>query len=285
MNCNVSTSGELSGVVMAFDENYAKHGGCTVLSLIELARQDFKKLYVVSVDLSDSTKRFLLAATARFDTTIEFIELSTEDILRAGLSLQTDGRVEVDYVTPATYARLFLDRLLPEAGGRYLYLDADTIVTGRLNELANARLEYGLGAVADPGIPTLLDPEGLQCPELVQNVVDGPYFNAGVLLIDLDVLRANRFFSRARRYARNARGRMLLYDQEALNAAANGRYDEIGCCWNYMTHGDRGVTIDLTAVRIRHFCSHVKPWDDPAYDQDSILYTERESKLDEWGWH
>lgn len=281
------TVGEMSldGVVMAFDEAYAKHGACTICSLLDVSAEDFGTLTVVSVGLGNNTKRKISYIASRYGKSVDYVELSEEAIEREGLSLETYGEVEVDYVTPATYARLLLDKLLVPTDGRYLYLDADTIVTGRVTKLAEVELPWGIGAVNDPGVLSLLDREGIQCPELLPGLANGPYFNAGVLLFDLNTLRSTGFFGRARTYARKARGRMLLYDQEALNAAAMGRYTEIGEKWNYMTHGaaehtNRGER----DVSIRHFCSHTKPWDDSAYDDDAYLYTERADELRAWGW-
>src|ERR1700754_1405959 len=97
-------------------------------------------------------------------------------------------------------------------------MDVDTLVLGDLGELFT--LDLGgrvLAAAIEPSDPTLGSPRGLEHHAEVGLPPDLPYFNAGVLVIDLDRWRADEVGVRAVEHVRRwAPDRM---DQDALNVA------------------------------------------------------------------
>jgi lipopolysaccharide biosynthesis glycosyltransferase len=87
------------------------------------------------------------------------------------------------------------------------------------------------------------------------------YFNAGVLLIDLPLWRAERVSERALEYlARNPSS--PICDQDALNVACDGRWTPLDPRWNFQDHYDK-VFADMEAEQlpgIVHFVTTLKPW-------------------------
>jgi lipopolysaccharide biosynthesis glycosyltransferase len=86
--------------------------------------------------------------------------------------------------------------------------------------------------------------------------IAAPYFNSGVMVIDLRVIRAERIFADALRYALDHPERCEFVDQDPLNAVLDGRWQVLDWRWNALTQ-----IRDLMPKEpfIRHFARY-KPW-------------------------
>src|SRR5262249_44225277 len=103
-------------------------------------------------------------------------------------SLIGDGKIFM-HVTTTVNSKLFIVELLPPDVHRVLYLDCDIIVRGDVEGLWNYDLyDSVVGAVEDPN---------MHYKEKLGLLPGQPYFNAGVLLVDLDRWRAGRVGPRA----------------------------------------------------------------------------------------
>lgn len=169
----------------------------------------------------------------------------------------------------ATYARLRVGELFPSAN-RILYLDADTLLlsaTGYLEALALPK-ECAVAACLEPYTPTfeshngVLDHATLGWPGLT------PYFNAGVLLIDVTRWNSLNIKARATEYLRRQDVRITLFDQEALNVSLASHWYALPQEWNvskyWTVEGPKRWSKILAGARIVHFLSAEKPWIDPA---------------------
>jgi lipopolysaccharide biosynthesis glycosyltransferase len=165
----------------------------------------------------------------------------------------------------ATYARLLLDELV--TADRFLYLDADTLLVAPLEPLFEVQLQARpLAAVREMYTPTVSAANGVLDWHALGLPGDTPYFNAGVMLIDLDRWRALDVGGTAISYLQEPARRVTLYDQEALNVALGGNWLELPPYWNvsrYWYKAERRVaphTDILARARIHHFLSEDKPW-------------------------
>ena len=104
---------------------------------------------------------------------------------------------------------------------------------------------------------------------LTENICSIPlgYFNAGVLLIDLDKVRAERLFSKAKDFLE--REDPPLADQDALNWALWGRWHPLDIAWNLQHPVVKRVVEpgappevweSVCGTRIVHYTTHQKPW-------------------------
>jgi lipopolysaccharide biosynthesis glycosyltransferase len=186
-----------------------------------------------------------------------------------------------DHLTVETYYRLFLEMAFDETVKRVVYLDADLVVLGDLSQLAAIDLggktagavldmhvhRWGKGGVALRGEAT----------------DDRPYFNSGVLVIDLDAWRTRQVRQRALDFLCTNRDRILYWDQDALNAVLADDWLELDPRWNRMNHyweqrreGTlpflRETIASLHDPFIVHFARPTKPWhrfghpDRPVFD-------------------
>lgn len=174
----------------------------------------------------------------------------------------------IDRFGRIVWMRFLLPQLLPDLE-RVLYLDADTFVTGSLEDLWHTELgDAPLAAVANVVEPALK-------PHVAQLGIDDPgtFFNSGVLLLNLDVMRAERSYEALVRAVDHHRDHLVWPDQDALNIAFAGRWRPLHPRWNAQNSfwawpdwaGDVfGPTLEEAREdpAIRHFegPSMCKPW-------------------------
>ena len=141
-----------------------------------------------------------------------------------------DGFLSTDiaYISKATYARLYLPRLLADRD-RCIYLDSDLLVDADLSELFALDLQgRPAAAVGDTGHPTVGD-YGIDALLPAGTDLRSRAFNAGVLLLDLARLRTMPCFQHPETLAGR---KVLCADQALLNLAFSGNWLELPERWN-----------------------------------------------------
>lgn len=134
--------------------------------------------------------------------------------------------------TMAPNAKAFLDKILPEYVERVLFLDADTLVMGSIEELQN--LDMGgaaLGAVPQNG-PTA----SLRKGDFKLYSGSNIYFNSGVLLYDLALWRREDCYSMIIDILQKKK-HLYSPDQTLLNNAIPARLQyQLPLKYNHLTH-------------------------------------------------
>jgi lipopolysaccharide biosynthesis glycosyltransferase len=201
-------------------EPYVRHCAVMLRSLLQHARDGSLQIEYLHGDDTSSYGRRLIARMVEMEgAEIRFRRVP--DALVKGFPVK-------GFTRKATWYRVLLDELLPESR-RVLYLDVDLMVCGSLAELWSTDLQDNLvGAVTN--VPELHERAYVERPELGGD----PYFNAGVLLLDLDGIRREGAGERLRRLAREEGGRLRWRDQDALNEVLHDRRGELHPRWNCM---------------------------------------------------
>ncbi len=115
------------------------------------------------------------------------------------------------YITLATYYRLLIPSLLPEEIHKVIYLDGDMIVRRPLDKLWNTDIEkYAVGVVTD------MEEDKHDYKRLGYDKSFG-YFNAGMLLINLDYWREHKLEDVFFKLIAEEPERIILHDQDVLN--------------------------------------------------------------------
>ena len=117
---------------------------------------------------------------------------------------------------------------------RAIYMDADMVVTEDLSPLWEKLLVSSVGAVLDAHIVWMASPsmwrpwkeEGLEPLT--------PYLNTGLMLIDLDLWRADKLTERTLEYLEKYE--LPCVDQDALNLALRGVFDQLHPRYNSMPY-------------------------------------------------
>lgn len=161
---------------------------------------------------------------------------------RLGLRLELRRTARVDgglpvsnRITRATYLRLQIGDVFPDEP-RVLYLDADMVVLKDLRPLLT-RPGNGLplAAVLDPTDVMLKYADAMPGWRDLGLPGDREYFNAGLMLLDLDVCESSRLFERAHEFLLKYPECARYHDQDALNWAAEDRWTRLEAEWNVFT--------------------------------------------------
>jgi lipopolysaccharide biosynthesis glycosyltransferase len=188
------------------------------------------------------------------------------------------------FTRKATWYRIFAPELLTEVD-RVLYLDADLIVLDSLTPLW--KLDMGESLVG--AVTNVFEPRYMDRPSHLGMSDPAMYFNAGVLLMNLGLMRERGSSAELYEYAREHAGQLLWRDQDALNAVLSPHRLSLHPRWNCMNSvmlfpwsndvfGATAVAEARSHPAIRHFegPSINKPWhylSDP--DQRKLYYRHR----------
>jgi len=171
-----------------------------------------------------------------------------------------------NHVTVAMWYRIFLPALLPDVQ-RVLYVDADTLAMDDVGPLWRTDLDGNtLGAVTN-----VFEPWDAGYPRKLG--LSRPYFNSGVLLLDLERMRATGAADEVHRYGLEHHSELTWPDQDALNIVLGDERVALDPRWNCMNSlfvfedaddvfGAEVVAEARTRPGVRHFegPSVNKPW-------------------------
>lgn len=197
------------------------------------------------------------------------------------------------WLSSAALVRLLIPELLPPAVETVLYLDCDVVVDEDLAELWDTDLaDKSLGAVRDT-IGWVSNPDGGVSNYRELGIpADTPYFNSGVLLINVSKWRKNQTSERLLEYLWHHQAIIRYEDQEVLNAVLYDDWIELDFRWNWQIIW-RGVRLgthkmawvpERARKSIVHFITAEKPWL-PGCDYDEKEYFFKYVDRTEWsGW-
>ena len=236
-------------IFFAIDDQYIPFLAVALKSLIENANKDYK--YLIKV-LHTNVQEDHMKQIKKYEdenVSIEFVNLSYY-IERIQDKLYTR-----DYYTNTTYFRLCLPELYPQYD-KVLYLDSDIIVLGDISELYNTDMGTNLVAAAPDDI-IQYNKVFQDYAELVVGVAKYQnYFNAGVLLMNLDELRKFNFHEKFL-YLLGTLKFSVAQDQDYLNRLCKGKVTLISHDWDVMPYvNDETKPED---IRLIHYNFAYKP--------------------------
>lgn len=249
----MSAASEEIVVALGFDARYAAHAAATIASAARATRTPLRFL-LLHAGVDSATQALVERAAPQ--SRCDWIEVGEDDV---------PPFADRSHFTRATLFRLGLERLAPPACRRLIYLDCDLVVVEDLAPLWRTDLGgRALGAVADENVDAL---------EFAGRwrLAPGPgYFNAGVLLIDLEAVRRTGLFSSAIAFLAANGAALPWNDQDALNWACWGGWLPLATSWNVQR--STAIAGRAGAPRVVHFTGAEKPWIRGAYHPWSWLY-------------
>lgn len=262
------------------DSNYLRHCAVTLVSLFENNPSETFFVHVITDKLSKDEQSTLVLLCERYQSHIAFYPPGLE-LLKSFKIKKFNKRI-----TMATYYRCLLSDILPYDVHRVLYLDCDIVVRGNIRPLYDTLLEdVGVAAVEDVGCREAQRYDVLSYPMALS------YFNAGVLLVNLDYWRAHRIPSACAAYFLAYPERILFNDQDLLNSVLCRDKKFVGLTWNMQDGFYRNSPAfskgwrkahaeELRSPIILHYTNR-KPWD---YDSQHPLRDEYFRYLDLTPW-
>ncbi len=185
-------------ILYVFDDNYAPYAGISITSLLENNKRNSIRIFCVGTEVSSENRKKIDSTVQKSGQLIEWIDPA--ESIRHIESHNTGSW----HGSKATWMKVFCLWELPKEIDRILYIDSDTIVTGDLQEIAKIDIEGApVAMVLDSSAILSKRDLGLE-----------KYYNAGVILFNLDFWRdegfKERFFShlknRPKRYRDNEQG-------------------------------------------------------------------------------
>jgi lipopolysaccharide biosynthesis glycosyltransferase len=252
-------------IAFGVDRNFCPHLAATIASIVQHTPDRALTFFILhsGVEAALRERVEVVAPGARF----LWLEVTDGDVPEFA-----DNR----HFTRATLFRLGLERLAPADCRRVLYLDSDLTVLGDVRHLYRMDLK---GEPLAAAVDAFIDPVAFAARwELAQG---SEYFNAGVLVIDLERVRAERLFSKAAAFM--ARHNPPFNDQDALNWACWGRWTRFDVTWNAQRHMaipsliaglSQDKRLNGRPPQVIHFTGPEKPWIAGVYHPWSWLYWE-----------
>lgn len=227
--------------------DYARHLGATLISVLRNSKERWD-VYIVYKNLSEKSKKNIEIICKDYGTKVIFIEIEERNLKDFKIGAGT----HLDIIV---FARLFVPEILKNIK-KAIYLDCDVIVQKPLEELYNMDLK-------NKSIGVILDGKKDQISSLkrLNLSLERTYFNAGVMLMDLEKIRANGKFNRTIDYCLNPDRELQLNEQDGLNIIFENDYEIAPTIWNY-THGNSEENnFYIDEIGIIHYTGSIKPWD------------------------
>jgi len=222
------------------------HPLCVALVSILENNADMQFMFhIISQDLSDKSKNKISKLKTRYKN-FDF-EVTVPDMARfSGL------KSTIEHISVETFFRYAIADMYPNMS-QALYLDADLVCNGKLNELFNVDLKgfYAAG-VRDPN---------LDSDRYKRLLIGEPmYINTGVLFLNLDAMRRDEMGKKMIALSHELAGRIEYQDQDVINVAFAGKIKEIPIKYNFARGYQFYNESELKYASIIHYTGHRKPW-------------------------
>lgn len=230
--------------IYASDDNYV---GLTAISAVSLLKHNpGAHIHLLGCNLKQKSIDLVRSRVERHGGTFAYLDASP-----AINRLKAIGATS--YVSYAVYARIFIPELMPTETGKVLYLDCDTLIVDSLDELFATNLYKHPLALA----PDVIHPLYKKVISLPQ---DRPYYNTGVLLMDLAAWRAAKCSERLAAELLHPHGMNPLGDQDIIVRVLNDEIVPLDYRWNFLS---QYILLRRTKKpAIHHFSGNTlgRPW-------------------------
>ncbi|VEJ09489.1 glycosyltransferase family 8 protein [Actinobacillus delphinicola] len=255
------------------DENYVPYLSVVALSIIKNHPEESVHFYVLSLNISQSSQKYLKAFCQKQGSEITFIEIDPQQFENLPKT--------ISYISPVTYARLFAVDYLPIDLDRILYMDIDLIVNANLSSFYY--IDFGANALAV--VPDILFNIGnKEYKTTIGLSSKDVYFNAGVMLLNLEIWRTRNLKEDISDFITKFPN-FTCQDQDILNYIFNDSKICVDARYNFQTDTRKcvtkwdkvkvflGNTNCSMPIAIYHSTGHVKPWMPEAVSLGATIFS------------
>ena len=239
----------------------------TLVAIASLVRnkapESIYRIYVLGRGISPENRLLFTDGFREPGVTVSVIEPPVEDAYEG----VTSGNV---HVSAAALYKFSLPEIFQELD-RLLYLDGDILVEKDLSELWNTELSGYYAAAVKDYRAVVSDPNPLEYLSLKEPC----YFNSGVMLLNLALLRQDGVKEKLIDYRLHGKNRFM--DQDTLNVVFSGkvrclplRFNAMYSTVTFFSMEEMGAFYGAPAYKsmdelcedavIVHLCSPTKPW-------------------------
>lgn len=250
-------------VLFSIDARYYHQLRAVLSALASHHEHDPLDVHVLHLDLEQSSIDTIHRDFGRPNLTLSFYQFNPP--LNADELLYSTGHIK----SLSTFSRVFMADILPASVDKVLYLDCDILIRGNLSELWNQSFD-GNAVIAARDVSCEVEFYTIaDCPEMAGRATS-PYFNAGVLLVDVRRFRELKIKDTCLDFIRRYGSKLKCYDQDVLNMALTGQWKQMPWTWNYLAplaflgnsrlHRSVALPAEYADPKIVHFIYKFKPW-------------------------
>jgi lipopolysaccharide biosynthesis glycosyltransferase len=269
-------------ILLTFDTGYAPHAATVMESIIQNCAEKLE-FAVIYYDLTSEVQEVMSNHFENKVKNLTFYKVD-ETVLKQTLK---NTKTASHLHGFNTFLRIFAPLLLPTEDKHIIYLDCDVIVLDDIRKMGqNADLSRPICAVKEydpqyklkdlgklenvnrPSIdPFIFDAYWYRSYKYLKMDHDVAYFNAGVMIINLDYWRKNNISEKLTQFL-TEKPNLFSADQDALNSVLNGNFGILEQKWNDLSK-ICGVMNNYTTEQkilaynnpsIVHFGGSIKPW-------------------------
>lgn len=232
---------------MATDNNYLQHLGVVLISVLENSQSpELIDITVLDGGISEKNKDLLHTIVHEYGSNLTIKNV----VLQNPEKFIVNGHISI-----AAYYRILLPEFFDDHVKKVIYLDCDVIVNSDIKKLYDIDLENNvIGAVA----------ERLNSRMVSFGYPDNPYFNSGVLVIDLKKWISENITQKTLDFIFQNPDKLIYWDQDALNVCLIDKWLPLDYHWNYQREHaifeKAWKNKNTTLPHIVHFSNNVKPW-------------------------
>lgn len=257
-------------IVCCTDNNYTQHCGVMLCSLLENNKDNCFCIHILHAGLNnDNQKKLCSIVVESYHSEVRFHLIDEKKFSHIKLPQNTSLSI-------ATYYRFILSSLLPTEIKSVLYLDCDLVVLRSVSDLFNLDMDnYALAAVEDYCIVN--DHHRMQLGLSYQS----PYFNGGVLFINLEYWRKHSVENKLFQYIDSCKID-YFQDQDALNYVFKNKWLQLSPIWNKINmQAIKGSVFKYpldkkeyyqNPIIIHYAWGAIKPWLNIHYLPNAVFY-------------
>lgn len=217
-------------IAFCTDTNYVMPTGVAMISICENNQEEEITFNLVITDEGSSADEVetkvqpLLDIASKYGKHAQTYSLKKEQLS----AFECHG---AGYISTTAFARIFLPDLLSQEISKVLYLDCDIACNGSLKDLWEPEMP------ADCPIGAVVDLHGNSAMRHYPMHLESqyPYFNSGVLLMNLECWRKNKLIEKVVECATENSTRFPMLDQDSLNSAFRGHILPLSVTYNFQT--------------------------------------------------
>ncbi len=230
------------------NNNAARTAGVSIVSICENNKDKKFVFHLLCNDITTENIDKFASIAKKYEVNINMYFLDIKKPIWSKLSTNSN-------IPLPTWYRMFFPYIITDCN-HLLYLDTDVICINDISDIFSLRLGKNIVAV----IPDVEPMQSKRTKAL--NLVEYKYFNAGVMLIDLQNWSEHDIGNKLFTVVDEEKDSLLALDQDALNIVfskephiyMDQKYNSIEL-WK-----DKDAKEKLNGIKLIHFASHPKPW-------------------------
>ncbi|MBR4641815.1 MAG: hypothetical protein IKO74_03720 [Selenomonadaceae bacterium] len=234
---------------------YAKFAGTSMFSLFDNTKLEVTVHLLHDDTLTQENRDKFSYIAGRYNQRVKFYNLSERCPEKIAEIVKLVPEVEKAAVTIGAFYKLLIPQVLPANIKKAVFIDPDTIVNLDINELWQIELgDKILGGVPEVSNGANPNKTFLLCSEGIVKGTD--YFNCGVLLMNLELLRGEEEKIMQGIKFRGENPKQKFLEQTVLNYCFAGRTLHLPLEFNTFVRKDRSAEKPVAGRKIYHYAGN-----------------------------